>query len=313
MTPEEQLKKLQDDVADLRNLFENHRHLDFDHSKPLEPGNLGDVVGPASSVDSEVALFNGTTGKLLKSATITGLAKLTAGVLSAATAGVDYIVDLAYVVGTYLTFNNHWITVATFLDADLGWTVSALTNTHTLTGTYIDNNGACKAYIALHCRGTSASANMQWSTGPTFRAKYFWITGQTSSGTAPLAGTDRTTWHGFAGTSGADLYGDINDVSERVGFAYYNNTMYTVTADGSGITANSLGGEPGTSGGKEYWIVFNGGTSVDFYVNGTLAFTHTTNIPSGANNILFNASSYRADGSGTGFFTGNIVISIKVA
>lgn len=53
-------------------------------------GGSGDVVGPSSSVASEVALFDGTTGKLLKRAAITGLAKLTSGVLSAATAGTDY-------------------------------------------------------------------------------------------------------------------------------------------------------------------------------------------------------------------------------
>lgn len=54
-------------------------------------GGSGDVVGPASSIDSEVALFNSTTGKLLKAATISGLTKLTSGVLSAAVAGTDYI------------------------------------------------------------------------------------------------------------------------------------------------------------------------------------------------------------------------------
>lgn len=43
----------------------------------------GDVVGPASSVDSVVALFNLTTGKLIKQATGTGVAHLTSGVLSA--------------------------------------------------------------------------------------------------------------------------------------------------------------------------------------------------------------------------------------
>jgi hypothetical protein len=53
-------------------------------------GGSGDVVGPASSVASEVVLFDGTTGKLIKAATVSGLAKLTAGVLSAATAGTDY-------------------------------------------------------------------------------------------------------------------------------------------------------------------------------------------------------------------------------
>ena len=53
-------------------------------------GGSGDVVGPSSSVASEVALYDGSTGKLLKRAAITGLAKLTSGVLSAATAGTDY-------------------------------------------------------------------------------------------------------------------------------------------------------------------------------------------------------------------------------
>lgn len=50
----------------------------------------GDVSGPSSSVASEIALFDGTTGKLLKSATTTGILKGTSGVLSAATAGTDY-------------------------------------------------------------------------------------------------------------------------------------------------------------------------------------------------------------------------------
>jgi hypothetical protein len=50
----------------------------------------GDVSGPASSVDSEIALFNSTTGKLIKRASTTGILKGTSGVLSAATAGTDY-------------------------------------------------------------------------------------------------------------------------------------------------------------------------------------------------------------------------------
>lgn len=44
-----------------------------------------------TSVDSEVALFSGTGGKTLKRASATGIAKLTSGVLSAATAGTDYV------------------------------------------------------------------------------------------------------------------------------------------------------------------------------------------------------------------------------
>jgi len=48
------------------------------------------VSGPSSSVDSEVALFDGIGGDTLKRASGTGLAKLTSGVLSTAMAGTDY-------------------------------------------------------------------------------------------------------------------------------------------------------------------------------------------------------------------------------
>lgn len=50
----------------------------------------GDVTGPASSVDSEIALFSSTTGKIIKRASTTGILKGTSGVLSAASAGTDY-------------------------------------------------------------------------------------------------------------------------------------------------------------------------------------------------------------------------------
>jgi hypothetical protein len=45
-------------------------------------GGFGDVVGPSSSVASEFALFDGTTGKLIKSATGSGFVKSTSGVYS---------------------------------------------------------------------------------------------------------------------------------------------------------------------------------------------------------------------------------------
>jgi len=47
------------------------------------PSGTGDVGGPASSVDGEVALLSGVSGKLIKSAVGTGIAKLASGVLSA--------------------------------------------------------------------------------------------------------------------------------------------------------------------------------------------------------------------------------------
>lgn len=55
-------------------------------------GGSGDVVGPSSSVATEVALFDGTTGKLIKRASGSGIAKLTSGVLSTVTAPSGAIV-----------------------------------------------------------------------------------------------------------------------------------------------------------------------------------------------------------------------------
>jgi hypothetical protein len=57
---------------------------------PTGPGT-GDVIGPAASVNDALALYNGTTGKLIKQSTLSGLLKLTAGVTSAAAANTDYI------------------------------------------------------------------------------------------------------------------------------------------------------------------------------------------------------------------------------
>jgi hypothetical protein len=61
----------------------------------------GDVDGPASSVASEVVLFDGTTGKILKSATGTGIVRVTSGVY-----GTPGAVDLTSEVTGDLPFAN---------------------------------------------------------------------------------------------------------------------------------------------------------------------------------------------------------------
>lgn len=53
--------------------------------------NTDKIEGVTSSVDSEIALWSSTTGKVLKRASLTGLVKATAGVASAASAGTDYV------------------------------------------------------------------------------------------------------------------------------------------------------------------------------------------------------------------------------
>lgn len=54
------------------------------------PSGSGDVTGQASSVDSEIALFSSTTGKVIKRATNTGMLKASSGVIATATDGTDY-------------------------------------------------------------------------------------------------------------------------------------------------------------------------------------------------------------------------------
>jgi hypothetical protein len=53
--------------------------------------NTDKLEGVTSSVDSEIALWSSTTGKVLKRADLTGIVKATAGVASAASAGTDYV------------------------------------------------------------------------------------------------------------------------------------------------------------------------------------------------------------------------------
>ncbi len=61
-------------------------------------------------------------------------------------------------------------------------------------------------------------------------------------------------------------------------------TLYTVTATGAANTNN-----PTTSftdsAENIYEIVWNSSTSVEFYVNGTLIFTHTTHIPIASSDV----------------------------
>lgn len=56
----------------------------------FELSGAGNVTGPAASVADEIALFSGTTGKIIKRASTTGVLKATYGVISAAVAGTDY-------------------------------------------------------------------------------------------------------------------------------------------------------------------------------------------------------------------------------
>lgn len=151
----------------------------------LGAGGGGDVTSnTATSVADEVVLFNGTTGKSVKRATISGIAKLTSGVLSAATAGTDYVTNASTGTLTNKTFdaNGTGNAISNIETADLA--SSAFTTSTSLSGasnTQIPSALAVKTYAdgliaaadaMIFKGGIDASANPNYpaaTTGDTYR------------------------------------------------------------------------------------------------------------------------------------------------
>lgn len=135
----------------------------------------GDVVGPSSSVDSEIALFNSTTGKLIKRASLTGLVKATSGVASAATAGTDYLEPPS---GTALLKANSGGALA---NATAGTDYTSPSSTETMTNKTLTNptvNNYTEGVVAIGTvssshtlsltNGTVQTATLTASTACTF-------------------------------------------------------------------------------------------------------------------------------------------------
>jgi hypothetical protein len=113
----------------------------------------GDVVGPSSSVDSELALFNSTTGKLIKRASLTGLVKATSGVASAATSGTDYLAPPS---GTALLKANSGGALA---NATAGTDYTSPSSTETMTNKTLTNPTVTNYVESVVAIGTVTTTN----------------------------------------------------------------------------------------------------------------------------------------------------------
>jgi hypothetical protein len=126
--------------------------------KGADGAGTGDVTGPASSVDSEIALFSSTTGKVITRASTTGLLKGTSGVLSAAVAGTDYVAPG----GALGTPSSGTLTNATGLPVSTG--ISGL-GTGVATALAV-NVGSAGAPVVLNgAGGTPSSITLTNGTG----------------------------------------------------------------------------------------------------------------------------------------------------
>jgi hypothetical protein len=174
----------------------------------------GDVSGPASSTDAQLAIFNGSTGKVIRAATTTGVLKATSGVVTAASAGTDYIAPG----GALGTPSSGTLTNVTGLPISTG--VSGLgTNVATALGVSVGSAGAF--VLNGGALGTPSSGTLTNATGLPL------TTGVT--GTLPVANGGT----GLTALGSANQYLKVNSGGSALEFA-------TLTAgDASGPSSST--------------------------------------------------------------------------
>lgn len=128
------------------------------------PGG-GDVVGPAASITNELAVFSGTTGKLLARATGSGFATLTAGVLSTTTAPTGAVVGTT----DAQTLSNKTLTVpviADFSSAQHAHTSAATGGTLSATAIGSGTFAAARLGSGTANSTTFLRGDLTWATPP---------------------------------------------------------------------------------------------------------------------------------------------------
>ena len=177
--------------------------------RALAGGGSGDVTGPVSATDGQIALYDGASGELIKAASTTGLLKATSGVLAAATAGTDYAAATTGTNAQLLANNGSGgfsnVTVGSGLTLSAGTlsatgsgsgTVTSVAQTFTgglisVAGSPITSSGT----LALSVAGTSGglvyfSGSSTWASSGVLAANALMVGG--GAGSAPSTVTTGT-------------------------------------------------------------------------------------------------------------------------
>lgn len=227
----------------------------------------GDVTGPSSSVDSEIALFSSTTGKVIKRATLTGILTGTAGVLGTASTTGSGSVVLA-TSGTLVT-PTIGAALATSLNG-MGISCSATTCTFQIV------SGKSVVFSnSLQFAGTDGST-VSFGTGGTVAYTSNKLSVFSATSSSELAGviSDET-------GSGALVFGtNATLTTPTLGVASATSVnKVTITAPATGSTLTIVDGKTLTSS-NTLILAGTDGSTLNVGAGGTLAisaFTDTTN------------------------------------
>lgn len=226
------------------------------------PSGSGDVTGGSASTDGEVVLYSGTGGKTIKRSNtiISGLAKLASGVLSAATAGTDYMKpDTTSVISKGFTLTPNLIGTVTSgtttLDATNG-NYQMLINggAHTLNP---PASGTYNAIDLLIVNGPSAGSitfsASKWRVGSAVGASYATTSRASATATMTIASPCVVTWTSHGCSDGDPIYFTTTGAlptglsTNTVYFVkYIDANTFNLAATPGGSSINTSGSQSGT-------------------------------------------------------------------
>lgn len=287
-------------------------------------GGTGDVVGPPSSVDGQITLFDGTSGKLVKAASTTGIIKATSGVIAAATAGTDYIVPG----GALGTPSSGTLTFCTGLPIATGVSglgtgvATALAVNVGSTGAFVPTSGSGASgtwTISISGSANAATTATNLASGAANQIAYQTGSGATSFITAPTTGSTYLSWNGttFAwaaaggGTTTNALTMNNSGSGAASGTTFDGSVARTISYNTVGAPSTTGTGATGTwsidiTGSAGYAAAISGGgTNRIVYQTGSSTTSFVTAPVTSGTYLKWNGSAFAWDTpSGSGDVSG---------
>ena len=221
-----------------------------------------------SSVDSEIALFSGTGGKTFKRASTSGILKAASGVLSAATAGTDYLAPpsgtailkansggalanatagtdyLAPPSGTAILKANSGGALAN-ASAGTDYVAPGTATTFTATQSFTGSSSVAAIKITDAIEPITVSATAATGTinfDVTTQSVLYYTSNASANWTVNFRGSVGTSLNTLLGTGESIT---VTFLVTQGSTAYYNNA---VTVDGTSVTPKYQGGTAWTAG-----------------------------------------------------------------